>query len=117
VDAIKERVAILNIPVKIDTGQKSDCGLTLSFTGIASRGNGNVAFLISKDILNDMAEDETAYRKWMAKISERVQQEKELRNHGVNLLSPSESSVTGSFRERFLFHIASRYAANLGGEN
>jgi len=101
-DKIRERVAPLNIPVKIDTGRNFDCGYTLSFTGVAGHGDGNASFLISMDILTDMAEDEAVYRKWMAKISERVQQEQELRSFGVNLPPSPEPTTTRHYHEWFL---------------
>jgi len=57
----------LGVPVKFNLGYTSSGGLTVAFVGIigANADRERLPFLITRNMLSEMAADEAAYRKWM----------------------------------------------------
>jgi len=98
----------VSLPVKIDSGQKFECGLIMEakgvWGGIGSNEPGNRAFLLSMSVLTEMAECNATFDKWMAKIEKMILQEKLNQAAGLNVPTASDGSVADIHRERLLNH-------------
>jgi hypothetical protein len=78
---IREKVSTsLGIPVKFNLGRQSDCGLTIALVGMtgASACGNRPPFLLTRNILTEMAEDEGKYQKRMSWIQQEMRQQAEL---------------------------------------
>ena len=73
---------IVGGPVELNLGQRSDCGLTIAALGFAgASGCGSrPSFLITPNILREMAECEDKFHEHMSWIQRAVQQQTELEN-------------------------------------
>jgi len=75
---IRDKVSAgLGVPVKINAGSQSDCGqfnVALIGVGGASACGTRQPFLITRNMLTQMAEDENKYSQLMSMIQEQIQQ-------------------------------------------
>jgi len=74
---IRDKVsAALGVPVMINKGEQSDCGqFNMAFTGVVgvSATGPRQPFLITPNMLTQMAEDENKFHHFMAKIQEQIE--------------------------------------------
>ena len=91
---IREMVSnSLGVCVKLNKGQKSECGLRFAFLGMVGGGADRVRppFLITQSVLAEMAECADKYRKWMSWVQEEITGHLSLENSLANNLARTKA--------------------------